>query len=233
MRKHLLVLAAFVLPAVGAFTRTAHAQMLAISEIYGGGNNSGASYQNDFIEIFNRGATSISLGGYSLQYNPAASADGNAWSVTPLTAVTLAPGAYYLVKESGGTANGVPLPASNTTGTINLAANAGKVALLSTTTALTSANPSGNTALVDFVGYGTNGTPANAFEGAGQAPGGSNNATSIQRANGGATDTNNNNLDFALGTPNPVPEPSTWAMALGGLGVLVLLQRRHRRRLLA
>ena len=38
---------------------------------------------------------------------------------------------------------------------------------------------------------------------------------------------------FSIGITyaNPVPEPSTWAMALGGLGVLLLVQRRRSRRL--
>jgi hypothetical protein len=39
-----------------------------ISQVYGGGGNSGAPYQNDFIELFNAGSTPQSLQGWSVQY---------------------------------------------------------------------------------------------------------------------------------------------------------------------
>lgn len=69
-----------------------------ISQIYGGGGNSGATLKNDFIELHNTGSTAISLAGWSVQY---ASAAGSSWQVTGLTG-TLAPGAYYLVQEAKG-----------------------------------------------------------------------------------------------------------------------------------
>ena len=39
---------------------------LVISQVYGGGGNSGATYKNDFIEIFNRGASSVSVVNWSI-----------------------------------------------------------------------------------------------------------------------------------------------------------------------
>ena len=42
---------------------------LVISQVFGGGGNAGAPYKNDFIELHNRGATTISLAGYSVR-NP-------------------------------------------------------------------------------------------------------------------------------------------------------------------
>ena len=74
-----------------------------ISQVYGGGGNSGATYKNDFIELFNKGSVPVSLSGWSVQYS---SATGTTWQVTPLTG-TLQPGQYYLVQEAigaGGTA---------------------------------------------------------------------------------------------------------------------------------
>ncbi len=41
---------------------------LVISQVYGGGGNATASYRNDFIELFNRGTTTVSLAGMSVQY---------------------------------------------------------------------------------------------------------------------------------------------------------------------
>src|SRR5262245_12716969 len=77
---------------------------ITISQIYGGGGNSGATFKNDFIELYNLGAATVDLTGWSVQY---ASAAGSTWSVTPLNG-TLAPGQYYLIQEAqgaGGTTN--------------------------------------------------------------------------------------------------------------------------------
>ena len=128
-----------------------------ISQVYGAGGNTGALLRNDYIELFNLGASSVSLAGMSVQY---AATGGTSWSVTALPAVTLAPGQGFLVQESGG-ANGAALPTPDATGTLSMAAGAGKVALAATTTALTGSCPGG---LVDFVGYGTG---TNCFEGSG------------------------------------------------------------------
>jgi hypothetical protein len=100
---------------------------------------------------------------------------------------------------SGG-AEGDPLPAPNATGTTNLAATAGKVALVANTTALTGACPTGP-AILDFVGYGT-AANVNCFEGTGPAPVPSA-INSILRINGGCTDTNNNTADFIAGAITP------------------------------
>ena len=39
-----------------------------ISEIYGGGGNSGATLKNDFIELYNTTDSPIDIGGWSVQY---------------------------------------------------------------------------------------------------------------------------------------------------------------------
>ena len=41
---------------------------LVISEVYGGGGNSGATYTNDFIELYNPTASAVPLDGYTVQY---------------------------------------------------------------------------------------------------------------------------------------------------------------------
>jgi hypothetical protein len=38
-----------------------------ISQVYGGGGNTGAIYKNDFIELFKRGAEPVSVAGWSVQ----------------------------------------------------------------------------------------------------------------------------------------------------------------------
>ncbi|HWB95260.1 MAG TPA: lamin tail domain-containing protein, partial [Bryobacteraceae bacterium] len=70
-----------------------------ISQVYGGGGNSGATLRNDFIELFNSGDTAVSLSGWSVQYQSAAGS--GTWQVTPLSG-SIAPGRYYLVQEAQG-----------------------------------------------------------------------------------------------------------------------------------
>jgi uncharacterized protein (TIGR03437 family) len=169
--------------------------VIVISQVFGGGGNSGAPFRNDFIEIFNRGNTTVSLSGWSVQY---ASATASTWSVTPLTSVTLLPGQYYLIQESSGGSSGVVLSAPDATGTIAMAAGSGKVALVKSSTALSGACPN-DPNIVDLVGYGNT---ANCFRGSAPAPAASN-TNAILRASNGCTDTGNNMADFILSPPNP------------------------------
>jgi hypothetical protein len=178
---------------------------IVVSEVYGGGGNSGATLTNDYIELFNRSAAAVSLDGWSVQYT---NATGSSWAPTPLTG-TIAAGRYYLVQEAAGGGGTTPLPTPDATGTSAMAATAGKVALVRSTTPLTCASACpAVTTVQDFVGYGTT---ADDFEGSGPAAAPSN-TTATLRNNDGATDTNNNAADFTAGDPDPhntafVPPP--------------------------
>jgi uncharacterized protein (TIGR03437 family) len=111
--------------------------LVVISQIYGGGGNSGATLKNDYVEIFNRGNASVDLSGWSVQQT---SATGTSWSVTPICAsgsCTLAAGQYFLVQEASGGPTGADLPTPDAVGTINLGSTDGKVALVRSTAALT------------------------------------------------------------------------------------------------
>ncbi len=165
-----------------------------ISQVFGGGGNIGAPYQNDFIVVFNRSGAAVDLTGYSVQYAPAASAN---WTVTPLSG-SLEIGQYLLVAEgnAGGTA-GAPLPAADARGNTTLSVSAGKVALVSSFTPLTEACP-GGPAVIDLVGYGST---ANCYQGT-RAPT-KGNPNSLQRKGVGCVATANNGADFAVGTPQP------------------------------
>lgn len=179
----------FVLASVPA----AAAPAIVISQIYGGGGNSGAPYRNDYIELFNRDAMPVSLRGWSVQYAPAT---GSVWQVTPLPDLTLQPGQYLLTQQAAGTGTGASLPAPEASGNLALAAIAGKVALVNGTAAIAAA---GAPSVVDLVGFGTG---ASAFEGIAPAPAPSN-TTAILRAAGGCGDSNNNAADFAIAAPTP------------------------------
>ena len=122
---------------------------LVISQVYGGGGNAGAPYNADFVELFNRGTSAVSLGGKSIQY---ASSTGTTWAKFDLPALSLPAGKYALFQISATGANGVALPTPDGTASpIAMAAGAGKVALVAGTTALSGSCPTG---LIDFVGYG-------------------------------------------------------------------------------
>lgn len=89
-----------------ATNRVASVSGVVISEVYGGGGNSGATLTNDFIELYNAGTSAVSLAGWSVQY---ASAAGTTWQVTALNG-SIAPGNYYLIQEAQGAGGTTPLP---------------------------------------------------------------------------------------------------------------------------
>jgi DNA/RNA endonuclease G (NUC1) len=170
---------------------------LVISQLYGGGGNSGATLTNDYIELYNPTGISFNLAGWSLQY---ASAAGTSWTNKQPLGGTIAPGEYFLVALASGGANGAPLPAANITGDINMSATTGKVALVSNAVSLSGSCPNGSDPdIVDFVGYGTS---ASCFEGGARAPAVSNTNALFRKVNG-AQDTNQNGADFQTGAPNP------------------------------
>jgi len=163
-----------------------------VSQIYGAGGNSGATYNRDYVELYNRSDTAVSLSGWSIQYTSSA---GTTWSVAALSG-SVAPGKYCLVGLGSGS-SGAALPAVDVSGSINMSATSGKVALMNTTTTLAGTSPAGTAGLQDFVGYGT----ANASEGSPAPPPSS--TTAIYRAGAGATDTGNNAADFTTAIPAP------------------------------
>lgn len=165
-----------------------------ISQVYGGGGNTGATLRNDFVELFNRGTTTVDLTGWSVQY---ASSAGTSWAQTNLSG-SVAPGQYYLIQQAQGAGNQATLPTPDATGTIAMSATAGKLALVNSTTALAGSCPSAAAGVIDFVGYGA---AANCSE---TAPTPTlSNSTAALRASNGCTETDNNSADFASGTPAP------------------------------
>jgi hypothetical protein len=191
---------------------------MVISQVYGGagcGTASCSTYQNDYIELYNRSTTAVSISGWSVQYAPAT---GTVWQVTSLPNVTVQPGQYLLVAESA-SANGVsPLPTPDATGTIVMSATAGKVALVNCITALTGACPAnvtGACSIIDFVGYGST---ANCNETA-NAPAPSTTVADI-RGGGGNTDTDNNSTDFTAAVPTPRNTASTFNSPTAANGLI-------------
>ncbi|MFN3981125.1 MAG: lamin tail domain-containing protein, partial [Caldilinea sp.] len=141
-----------------------------ISQVYGGGGNSGAPYNADFIELFNATNSNIELSGWTVEY---ASAASSSWQSVSLDGRSIAPYTYLLVQLNTG-GNGVVLPSPDLIASINMAADSGKVRIRA------------SSVVMDLLGYGN----ANEFEG--QAAQTASNTRSLVRSNGGCDDTNNN-----------------------------------------
>ncbi len=180
-RLHALLLSVvFALPAAPAGAQ------VVISQVYGGGGNTGAPLKSDFIELFNAGSTPVNLAGWSVQY---ASATGTSWQVTTLTG-TVPAGGYFLVKQADGAGTQPALPTPDAVGTISMAGASGKVALASATTALTGACPSA----ADLVGYGSANCPVAPLGPTGLLS----NTTAALRKSAGCTNSGNPAVDFEV-----------------------------------
>ena len=88
-----------LLTVLGALTAAASASgsgagSIVVSQLFAAGGNSGASYTNDYVELFNRGTSAVSITGWTLQY---ASAAERVWASTALTG-SIPAGGHYLVQ---------------------------------------------------------------------------------------------------------------------------------------
>jgi predicted extracellular nuclease len=191
-------------PQLAAALGSASASGVVISQVYGGGGNSGAPYTNDFVELFNAGTGPVSIAGWSIQYASATGTGALGANAGQLVALagSIAPGTYHLVQLGGGV-TGVALPTPDVTGTINMSASSGKVALVRQATGLgcnggsTPCDAAQLALIEDLVGFGS----ANFFEGT-ATPTLSNTTAALRKANG-AQDTDNNAADFEVGAPTP------------------------------
>jgi hypothetical protein len=210
-RTRLLVALVFTALLLAAPAAPASSSGVVVSQVYGGGGNSGASFTNDFVELFNAGASPVSVDGWTVQY---ASAAGASWQATPL-AGSIAPGHHYLVQLSSAASIGAPLPAPDATGTSNLAVSGGKVAVVTGSTELSCGASAGSCAGVpgieDLVGYGS----AADYEGAAAAAALSSSTAAI-RAAAGCTDTDSNADDFTADAPTPRNSSSAVTTCGGG-----------------
>jgi predicted extracellular nuclease len=182
-----------VLAVSGLFAAALPAQAVSasvvISEVYGGGGNSGAVWKNDFVELYNRSDAAVNVDGWVVQYYSAASTTPA--SGTAILSGSVAPHHSYLVQMApGANALATPLPTPDATGTAGMSGTSGRIDLRLADT----------TTVVDRVAYGT-ATPAE-----GSAAPGLSNTTSATRS-GPCVDTDDNSWDFVA--TEPTPENST------------------------
>ena len=168
---------------------------LVISEVYGGGGNSGATLTHDFIELYNPTDAAIPVEGLSVQYR---SGGGTGSGFTNLTG-SVQPGRHYLIQQAQGSGGTTALPTPEATGSLAMAASAGSVALVRGTGTVTPT--AANT--LDLVGFGS----ATLFETA-PTPAPSN--TSSVSRDVERTDRDNNSADFTTGAPDPQNSTVAW-----------------------
>jgi Lamin Tail Domain/Collagen triple helix repeat (20 copies) len=143
---------------------------------------------NEFVELVNAGTDPVDAGGYRVVYRSAAGTSDTLLGTLPAGTI-LAPGAHYLL---GGAGYAGPVPADQSFAT-GMASTAGGVGVRN-----------GDGTMLDSVGYGS--TAANGFvEGqpAAAPPTTATPGSSTGRMPDG-TDTNHNDVDFAVSaTPTP------------------------------
>ncbi|MDE6584929.1 MAG: lamin tail domain-containing protein, partial [Anaeroplasmataceae bacterium] len=162
-----------------------------IYAVYGAGGNSGATYTNDFVILYNATAEDIDLTGWSIQQAAGNTSTNNNVSNVAVLSETIPAYGFYAILCAGGN-NGVALPfaadAACTASNINLAASNFQLFLSTTSKKLTpSIYANGN--YVDMVGAGT----ATNKEGSAVAPA-PDKASYIKRKD--IVDTNDNGTDF-------------------------------------
>ncbi len=134
-----------------------------ITEVYGGGGNSGAAYTHDYIELYNTTNQMVDISGWSLQYY-AQAADGEAKEVVVIPdAKMIASHSYFLIQGAGG-ANGEQLPVPDLIAEMAMAANGGKVILYDTSEVQTIDKTQINSIIknahfIDYVPYGKEAVP--------------------------------------------------------------------------
>jgi hypothetical protein len=173
-----------------------------ISQVYGGGGNTGATLTHDYVVLFNRSNAAVDITGWTVQYASGSTMTGFL-QATPLSGI-IPPGGYYLVQEAQGAGGSQPLPPPDAVGTISMGATAGRVALVNSATLLDTDCAAAS--IMDLVGYGNLAVPT-CVEGLFAAPVLTNTLANFRR-DGGCFDNNQNGVDFFTGEPAPLNSAS-------------------------
>ena len=179
-----------------------------ISQIYSRGGEAGATFQNDYIELFNRGQSNVDINGWSLSIANFAGVPPNIQiSSTGIrlfnpAGIVITPGSHFLIKFGGNGTNGqtVNNPDINLN-PVPISDIGAQIVLLDKDKTLPfgycPAAPDLTGNVVDYVGYGT----AICFEGhVTLAPPPD---KALLRIGGGCTDIEDNLADFSFSTPDP------------------------------
>jgi len=173
--------------------------LVVISQVYGGGGSSGATYQASYVEIFNRGIVTVDLNQWGFRFTNDTGSFNSAIILVSSRSIPLLPGQYMLFQVGSPGANGLPVPADMILGSGTMSTS-GKIMLTKPHPTIPfDVCPLPNSDIADFVGYGN---AANCSEGS--APIQTlNNTTAAFRKASGCSDTDNNANDFSTAAPGP------------------------------
>lgn len=173
---------------------------LVISQVYGNGGTPGAAFNNGFVELFNRGSSSIDLNQWSLRITSDTGSFNTAASFVNSGSIPVQPGQYVLIQVGSPGVNGNPLQSDFSVPSPVTIGTAGKIALIKPSSSVPfNSCPLPNSGVADFVGFGSTAT---CFEGTGPAAN-LNNSIAALRKDSGCTDNDSNTLDFSTGPPTP------------------------------
>ncbi len=171
---------------------------LRISQIYTRGGESGATFQNDYVELFNAGSSNIDINGWTLVILSSEGSTELDQSATFNSSFTIAPGTHLLVRFNGNGTSGQPVPGQFSINTTSLGSTSGQIELLPPGLTFTPGCPPATGTVADFVAYGSSKCLAE-----GPAAPTPTLTKAAMRLSNGCTDTNNNANDFTLADPNP------------------------------
>jgi len=183
---------------------------LVISEAYGGGGNSGATYNADFIELYNPTNAAINLSGLYLHARSSTAGATSEYAAPLALSGSVPSHGYWLVQASAAGSTGAPLPTPDQSVTFNMAAGAFQVLLQTDTSVIAgTGDMSGLSNVVDALGEGSATTR---YEGAPVAT--ATTATASAQRDASGTDTDNNKNDFTVVLPTPMNSASGSASPL-------------------
>lgn len=179
-----------------------------ISQIYTRGGEAGSTFQNDYIELFNRGNVDVDINGWTLSISnfagtpPNIQISSSGVKFNNPNGVIIGPGKHFLIKFGGSGTGGQPISSPDANlNPMPISDIGGQIVLVAKDKTLPfgycPAAPDLTGVVVDYVGYGT----AICYEGTVTlAPGPD---KSLTRVGGGCTDNNDNLGDFSFATPTP------------------------------
>lgn len=179
-----------------------------ISQIYTRGGEAGATFQNDFVELFNRGNVDVDVSGWTLSIAnfagtpPNIQISSSGIKLFNPNGIIIGPGRHLLIKFGGSGTNGQPITTSDINlNPVPLSDTGGQIVLVAKDQTLPfgycPAAPDLTGVVVDYVGYGI----AICYEGTVTLAPPPDKA--LTRVGGGCTDNNDNLADFSFATPNP------------------------------
>lgn len=185
---------------------------IVISQIYSNGGNLGSTYQNNYLELFNRTDNPIDFGGWRIYATSSNGTFDQAISFVSSRGLSIGGHQYLLIRFGPDSSNGAPVPADIVGPTsapspppgvppfplFNLSPS-GKVFITPPSVDAFGNTCPPNSQIVDYVGYGAT---ASCFEGSGPA-GTNSNTTADLRKGAGCTDSDNNAADFDVSAPSP------------------------------